>query len=121
MRHQVAIANMVTLITRELDVITPTVDFDSVWCQPVQDRAAELVSHEGSVLPPRGKIQRYMYGEVGPVARKSPTYRGPLPKLVVFIGGRDVKKNEFRMLKVLWPHVPFIPVVVPGGAAAELP
>lgn len=116
-----SITSMVSMIAHEFDVDEPIVDFDPAWHQLVQDLPTESDSLKPSNLPgsDRSAPSQSVRGNV--VQKSKPNYSGPVPKVAVFNGGRAEIKNEFHILKSVWPEVPFIPVAGPGGAAAELP
>ena len=121
MRPQPSITSMVSMIAHEFHVRDPFVDFEPAWRQLLQDLSTGSYSLKPSDLPDSGRSAQNSTARSNVVQKSMPNYSGPIPKLTVFIGGREEIKNEFHILKAVWPEVPFIPVAGPGGAATELP
>ena len=121
MRPQPSITSMVSMIAHEFDVEEPIVDFDPAWHQLVQDLSTDRDSFMPSDLPESDRSAPSPPVRCDVMQKSLPNYHGPIPKVAIFIGGREEIKDEFHILKAVWPEVPFIPVAGPGGAAAELP
>ena len=113
------ITPLVLMICRELRVTGSVVVFQSTWFK--EQSLAEVDEIEREELGvvkwtpralARGESLRIMREEmIG-----SEPYAGAL-----FVGGMEGVSDEYEMVKKCCPNTPCIPVVGPGGAAAELP